>query len=119
MKFTPKISKKVLSILLCLTLTLTYLPISVAAATSSDDHIDRVTDAPTMNDWQSLFMQPDNADVALTTEKAGRVWTDKSVFAADNIPGELTSATSLEGTHPGVTNTGDNFMVTLSAIASN
>jgi len=81
--------------------------------------VTRVADPSTMNDYVDWFLNPDTVGVDLSTENAGGVWTDKSVFAANSIPSELTGATSELDTKINVDNTGDNFLVALSAIASN
>ncbi len=94
------------------------LNITVFAAEDTNNY-NRQTDPSTMNTWESLFMDSNTSDVDFTTENAGGVWTDKSVFLPDEVPAELTNATSLENTHLRITDTDDNFLVALSAIASN
>ena len=95
--------KRVLSIFMCLALLVSYLPATVAQAdTFITDN--RVADPSTMDSWQQLFL-PD----PLTTNNAGGVWTDKSVF---------TDAAAFSGT--GITQSKeDSFLVALSAMASN
>ena len=93
------ITKKIISIAICLALVLSYLP-AMARAAESDS---RVADPSTMDAWKQFFL-PD----PLTTENAGGVWTDKSVF---------TDASAFAGT--GIRqNRADSFLVALSAIAS-
>ena len=96
-----KFSKRALSIVLCVALLMSLLPLAAFAAESASD---RVVDPSTMDGWKDLFLSD-----PLTTEHAGRVWTDKSVF---------TDASAFAGT--GITqDDDDSFLVALSAIASN
>ncbi|MBE7065527.1 MAG: hypothetical protein E7384_06940 [Ruminococcaceae bacterium] len=97
-----KFSKRFISVMLCIALIITYLPTTVFAA--PDTNITRTADPSTMDGWKDFFLQ----DV-LSTENAGGVWTDKSVF---------TDASAFD--QSGITMTGDDsFLVALSAIASN
>lgn len=94
--------------------------INITAFAAEDiNNYNRQTDPSTINSWESLFINSDAQGVDFTTENAGGVWTDKSVFKPSEIPAELTDATSLENTHLSITDTNDNFLVALSAIASN
>lgn len=96
-----KLSKRVLSVILCLALLMAYLPMAAYAAENADN---RVADPSTMDGWKELFLSD-----PLNTENAGGVWTDKSVF---------TDASAFAGT--GITRDGDDsFLVALSAMASN
>lgn len=96
------VTKRILSILICIALVIGYLPTMAWAAAS--DSSNRVADPSTMDGWRDLFL-PD----LLTTNDAGAVWTDKSVFA---------DAAAFDGT--GITkNKEDSFLVALSAMASN
>lgn len=104
---TKRTGKKMLSFLLCLTMLLACLPISSLQVSSADAPIQIVSGSkkadPSTIRWDSFF-GPDKLD----TEYAGAVWTDKSVF------------TSTTPELPGVTmENSDNFLVALSAIASN
>ena len=102
------VMKRIISLVICLTMILTYLPAGLMKAEAADSTLGIVSDSKkadpsTMNDWLKYF-GPDKMD----TEFAGAVWTDKSVFtqATDALPGiSLTDS--------------KNFLVALSAIASN
>lgn len=100
--------KRFLSVLLCMALILSYLPggILKSMAAGVDTNAlwgEKKADGSTMDTWQSYF-GPNKMD----TEFAGAVWTDKSVF------GDVTPQL------PGVTlGNPNNFLVALSAIASN
>ncbi len=100
--------KRVISLLLAFLMVFSTVQIigltsSVADETVSADT--RKSDPSTMNDWTKYF----GANI-LSTENAGAVWTDKSVF---------TNADAFAGT--GITLDGaenESFLVALSAIAS-
>ena len=99
-----KFSKKVLSVFLCIALIMTYLPLSVMAASASSDHISRVADPSTMDTWRNFFLP----DGKISTENAGGVWMDKSVFTNNNKFGNT-----------GITmDSNDAFLVALSAMAT-
>ncbi len=99
--------KRILSILLCLAILLTYVPLTVTAATGGEEYYNRIVDANTMNNWMKYFDISDPEK--LNTANAGGVWTDKSVFkdasAFDNKFSML--------------DTNRNFLVALSALAAN
>ena len=111
-------SQKVWAVVLTLVMVLGMVPPMTVTAVGADA-VTRVADPSTLNEYQELFLTPDAIGVELTTENAGGIWTDKSVFSAGAVPAELTGATSEENTTISVTDTGDNFLVALSAIASN
>ncbi len=93
--------KRIVSLVLCFALVLGYLPgLSRAAELTTSD---RVADPSTMDSWKELFL-----GTPLTTDNAGGVWTDKSVF---------TDASAFADT--GISqNETDSFLVALSAIAA-
>lgn len=115
-KFT--VTKRILAIVLCIALLAAYLPSRILYATAAADS--RVADAHTLDQWKQYFGHMDGSvnDLALTTEFAGGVWTDKSVFLPGQIPAQLTDAVYNGATFPMEDNE-DNFLVALSAIASN
>ena len=94
-----------MSIMLCIVLLMTMCPLAVFTASAAEKNIIRMSDPSTMDDWKTLF--PTDGDIS--TENAGSVWMDKSVFTdADNFSGT------------GITLDRENsFLVALSAIASN
>lgn len=98
-------AKKGICLLLAITLILSLIPVFSAVKVSAEDITDtRVVDPSTMDDWQKFFL----GDM-LNTENAGAIWTDKSVFKnADDFSG-LVNMQDDE----------NNFLVALSAIASN
>ncbi len=101
-----KAAQRVLAFVLSITLVLGGLPI-IAKADSSNEN-NKVTDPSTIHDWKNYFTDD-------TTEFAGGVWTDKSVFESVNE-----FETSLGNTRMDINMQGeDNFLVALSALASN
>ncbi len=84
------------------------------------DRYNASADLHTLDQWKNYFGQQTGhaQNVALTTEFAGGVWTDKSVFLPNELDAELINA---RYNNTGITmqNKGDNFLVALSAIASN
>ncbi len=99
------LTNRLLSILLCLALLVSYLPANMLNAFAAPVDT-RVSDPSTMDDWKDFFLP---ADGSLSTENAGGVWTNKSVFMND---------TAFDGTGIAQDNV-NSFLVALSAIASN
>ncbi len=100
--------KKALSVLLCMAMILAYIPgfgVTAKAATGDMNIVSgsKKADPSTLNGWEAYF-----GSEKMDTEFAGAVWTDKSVFTAatDDLPGIALTDNS-------------NFLVALSAIASN
>lgn len=80
-----------------------------AAATS-----EKTTDSSTVNEWQEYFTNDD-----LGTEYAGGVWTDKSVFnSGSDLDDALAEGNAGEGP-AGIVTEKDNFLVAMSALATN
>ena len=119
---TTKTRRRILSIVLCLALLVTYIPVAVLTASAATDGNGdgRVWDEHTLHQWKNYFgVLSDNPnDLSLSTEYAGGVWTDKSVFSPADVPEELTRA-EYKGNTFSLSDKGDNFLVSLSAIASN
>ncbi len=111
MTVKTKFSHKVLSVFLCVVLMLSYIPFSALAAPAVSDYV-RTADASTMDGWKTVF----KLDGLLDTENAGGVWTDKSVFTKNGIA--ETGSTSVFNAL-GISPSDENFIVALSALASN
>ena len=94
--------RRATSLLLCVALLITYIPLTILSA--EDTAISRIADDPTIDHWKKLF-GPD----VLSTENAGGVWMDKSVF---------TDASAFNGTGIAMKDA-NSFLVALSAIAAN
>lgn len=122
MRGTYSFTKRLLAVVICIAMIAAYLPgmaLPAAAAVAED----KTVDPSTMDDWQAYY-GPD----VLSTEYAGGVWTDKSVFKSfadyaaaagvTNFVGAGGSALSQEVLDMLATGE-DNFLVTLSAIAAN
>lgn len=106
MTIKQSFKNRLLSGLLCFAIILSMLPVSVFTAVAADQSTAiRVADPSTMDGWKNFFSNEGD----LSTENAGGVWMDKSVF---------TDAAAFSGT--GISqNEDDSFLVALSAIASN
>ncbi len=104
MTVKTKFSHKLLSAFLCLALLVTYLPFSLLKVdAASGDTVGITADSSTMDDWKKFFPITGN----ITTENAGGIWTDKSVFTNDDAFSDITMTET------------DNFLVALSAMGSN
>ena len=103
--YTTKRRNKIISMLLCVVLLMTCIPSAVYGASAANADDTRIADASTMDGWKELF-----GEDVMSTQNAGSVWTDKSVF---------TNADAFIGTGVEMEETGQNFLVALSAIASN
>lgn len=106
-----KVFRALISSLVCLSMIMSYLPMAIfnAAAETVDS---RKVDLSTMDDWKNFF-----GENVLNTENAGGVWTDKSVFkdaSAFNNPNDENPDYVINMDDPD-----NNFLVALSAIASN
>lgn len=108
-------TKRVFSFLLAMVMLLSAVPMGAISARAMDPQV-RVADEATHTSWKQFFNLEE-----LSTENAGMVWTDKSVFTT--LPQELTGLEDLDSSgttsidfNPGK---GDNFLVSLSAMASN
>lgn len=105
--------KKLTAFVLVAAMLAAVLPIIAfnASAQTSKIWIDKKVDPSTMDSWRELF-PADN------TTQAGRVWTDKSVFAnADkfqNLKDALGNDTSIK-----MLDETNNFLIALSTLASN
>ncbi len=96
--------KKLLSLVISCALCVGVFPFAVAnVACATPQSYARIADPSTMDGWKTVFSSEN-----LTTEYAGGIWTDKSVFVSDDDFGGLVK----------MENDKENFLVALSAIAS-
>ncbi len=100
-----KFSNKLISVLVCIALIFSIIPLSVFNASAATTGTTIVSDPSTIDQWKQYFPTSGN----ITTQNAGGVWTDKSVF---------TEATTIDGEEFTI-NGQNNFLVALSAIGSN
>ena len=96
------LSHRVMALALSLIMVVSLLPI-IQATAAADETVGKV-DASTMGSWKDFF-DPSN----VSTEHAGGIWTDKSVF---------NSAAAFDGLGICLDRNG-NFLVALSALAAN
>ena len=99
-----KLGNRITSLILTVAILLTLIPFTFLV-TSADDNTNRIADPSTMDAWKQLF--PISGEIS--TENAGGVWMDKSVF---------TDATAFS--HLGISQDDpESFIVALSSIAAN
>lgn len=99
------IGKRLLSLLVTLSILMAYLPGMTSAATSTPAPTYSLSaDVGTMDGWKTYF-----GPSVLDTSYSGVVWSDKSVFTGDTNPFP----------HISISDPQRNFLIALSAIASN
>ena len=105
MKNKMTIGKRAVSLVVALALLISLIPMfALDAAAAEISTADRVADPATMDGWKQFF--PTTGEIS--TENAGGVWVDKSVFTDATAFGGLIKQDRT-----------DSFLVALSAIASN
>ena len=101
-----KTTQKVLAFILSVSLVLGGIPLTAKAASASTNS--KITDPSTIHQWQDYFTDT-------STEFAGAVWTDKSVFKGvedfETALGNAGMDIQMKGE--------DNFLIALSALAAN
>ena len=101
-----KTTQKVLAFILSVSLVLGGIPLTAKAAPASTNS--KITDPSTIHQWQDYFTDT-------STEFAGAVWTDKSVFKGvedfETALGNAGMDIQMKGE--------DNFLIALSALAAN
>ncbi len=105
--------KRITAYILTFILLISALPLVVPSSVQAATPHTRVVDASTMTHWQKYFGQK-----VLNTENAGGIWGDKSVFLSAE---DFNDATEEGVPDYPITMKGqqDNFLVSLSAMASN
>ncbi len=102
------LTNRLLAVVLSVVMVFSMMPslgVSAQTGMSPTGITGIVADAPTLDSWESAF-----DPVNVSTEHAGGIWTDKSVLTTENL-----SALGLSGMTIGA----NNFLVALSALASN
>ncbi len=105
--------RKILTMFLATVLMIAGVPWTslTASAHTTLNPTNKVADASTLDGWETYFGENakiDDNTTGYTTEYAGGVWTDKSVFA---------EGTTIDGQTIGLTDN-ENFLVTLSTMSS-
>lgn len=104
------IGAKIVALALTFMLVVTMMPASAFVSTASAaTAVDKVSDYSTINEWQDYFLNGD-------TEYAGGVWTDKSVFKSGS---DFDNALSSGETKTNIVTDENNFLVSMSALATN
>lgn len=96
--------QRMVAMAICLALVLSLIPAMQAAVSAAEAEATGKVDASTMDSWKSFF---DPANVS--TEHAGGIWTDKSVFNSAAAFPNLGISLQKQ----------DHFLVALSALAAN
>lgn len=99
------LSKRILTLFLSVMMILSALPLMSVTADTDDT---RVVDPETVDKWQALFGSSTN-----NTLNAGIVLRDKTVYNPSKLPADIAKHITMDE------NKKDNFLVSLSAIASN
>lgn len=108
---SAKHSKRIISLLLCAALVLSYIPFSFSAKAASVGT--SIADAKTLNNWTQWFSDS-------SSRYAGSVYLDKSVYTASEAKSDNYFADIRNNLTFGVDNFGnENFMIALSAVGSN
>ena len=108
MKTRYSVLQKLLALALALVLVIGLLPNVSQPATAAIQAANKAADPGTANEWMDYF-GPD----VLSTEFAGGVWTDKSVFVdADAMGQQIDAQITMD-------DSANNFLIALSAIAAN
>lgn len=98
--------KTILTAIMAVMLVFTMMPTTMDVSAATDG---KVVDNSTINDWQKYFTEN-------STEYAGGVWSDKSVFANWD---DLKNTGVLPNGFNGATMRDEDFLVTLSTLATN
>ncbi len=111
-----KFSHKVMSIILCITLIMTYMPFSAINVGAANTPLiggtnKKVVDTPTVNGYEDIFKLD-------STQNAGGVWSDKSVFNDADDYFDATNEQEETDYKNNMITDPDNFLVSLSALAS-
>ncbi len=115
-----KIFNRALGMFLTFMLIVSSVPGSLfglTAAAATKSAFKRVSDHESIDYWKGYFSDGDyDSSVwsdTVSTKNAGAVWTDKSVFVPEN------GSVSIDGVNVPIADTGDNFLVSMSVMASN
>lgn len=111
--------QKLWAVVLTLVMVIGMLPNITMPATAASEQAsltvsNKIADPETLNNWEAYYGDAStlpNGRTGVSTWKAGGVWTDKSVFASD---ADITAANL-----PASLNDSNDFLVSLSALASN
>ncbi len=113
------IFKRILTFVLASALIVSLIhgsPFELTASAATGSTLNRVADHESIDYWKGYFSDGQyDSNVwsnTISTQNAGAVWTDKSVF----VPNE---SITIDGVEVPVADTGDNFLVSMSVMASN
>ncbi len=113
------IFKRILTVILAFALIASPVAgglLNFTASAAAESAFDRVSDHESIDYWKGYFSNGQyDSDVwssTISTQNAGAVWTDKSVFVPN-------STITIDGVTVPVADTGDNFLISMSVMASN
>ncbi len=111
--------KRILAVILAFALIASPVAgglLNFTASAAAESAFDRVSDHESIDYWKGYFSNGQyDSDVwssTISTQNAGAVWTDKSVFVPN-------STITIDGVTVPVADTGDNFLISMSVMASN
>ncbi len=113
------IVNRAFAVLLCLTLIATLIPsglFKMTAQAAVSDSFWRASDNESIDYWKGYFSDGSHSSVwsnTVSTQNAGAVWTDKSVF----LPAQ--NGITIDGVNVPLNDTGDNFLISMSVMAAN
>ncbi len=117
-----KMFKRVVTFVLTVVLVVSmihYSPFDMTASAATGVSYERVADHESVDYWKGYFSNGVHNSSEWTgnnisTKNAGAIWTDKSVWVPDD-----SGVVAIDGVNVPVVDTGDNFLVSMSVLASN
>lgn len=116
MKVKMNFSKRLLSIFLCFAMLLTYVPMTSLLALAAEGYEYKGGAGTKISDLDTSSKYSESLGDNASTEYAGRIWTDKSVYTDDatfNVFGGGTSTIKLNENK-----NGEDFLIAYSALAT-
>ncbi|MBR5248099.1 MAG: hypothetical protein IKV27_04025 [Lachnospiraceae bacterium] len=114
-----KVCKRILSFVLASALIVSLIqgrPFAQTVSAATGSTLERVADQESIDYWKGYFSNGDyDSNVwssKISTQNAGAIWTDKSVFVPN-------STITIDGVNVPIADTGDNFLISMSVMASN
>ena len=116
MKTKNQFTKRLLSVFLCFAMLLTYLPTTSLVASAADGYQYKGGAGNKISDLDTSTKYSESLGDNASTEYAGRIWTDKSVYTGDatfDMYGGATSTFKLNESK-----NGEDFLIAYSALAT-
>ena len=116
-----KMVKRIVTFVLAVALVVSmihYSPFDMTASAATSISYERVADHESVDYWKGYFSSGvHNSSVwsnDISTKNAGAIWTDKSVWVPDD-----SAIVEIDGVDVPMVDTGDNFLISMSVMASN